>query len=67
MNRLKEIRKKAGISQTDLAITASVHPSTLNRIERGVRPNRKTAESLASALGLPLADVFPDAEQLRRY
>ncbi len=67
MNNIRNCRERAGMSQTDLAIAAGIHPSTLNRVERGVNPNMQTAKRIAVALDCQIAKLFPKAEQLRRY
>ena len=67
MNKLIQKRLDAGLTQTALAIRAAVHPSVLNRLEQGVRPNRPTAMKLANALKCSLADLFDNADKLRRY
>jgi transcriptional regulator with XRE-family HTH domain len=65
--KIKTARENAGLSQTELALKAGLNPSLVNRIERGVRPNRRTAERLAKALGVDIEVVFPNAAKLRKY
>ena len=58
---------KIGISMTAFALKAGVGPSTLSLVERGKRPNRRTAEKIASALKLPPTSLWEDFEMFRRY
>lgn len=67
MNRIQEYRAKAHLSQFALAIKAGIHPSMMNRIERGVRPNQITARKLAFCLECKPADLFEGFDQLRSY
>ena len=47
-DRLKELRKKAGLTQEDLGQKAGLHPPTISKLEQGIRePNWATVESLA--------------------
>jgi transcriptional regulator with XRE-family HTH domain len=62
---LKSQRELKGFSQIEVAIRAGVNPSGYNRYERGVRPNQRTAERIAKALGCNIRDIF-DVD-LRRY
>lgn len=50
-NRIKECRKAAGMSQTELSNILGVGNNTINRYENGKRePNLATWERLAKAL-----------------
>lgn len=57
---LREWRQEKGLTQEQL-VTATrnrVGQSTIGRIERGeVKPERKTKEDLADALGLRMEDI----------
>jgi predicted ATPase/DNA-binding XRE family transcriptional regulator len=55
---LREFRIAANLSQEALSERAGVSVSGISALERGARraPHRNTADSLASALGLPAAD-----------
>ena len=66
-DKLNALRIKAGISQTTLAIQAGMNPAAFNRIERGVRPNKNTAEKIAKALNVKPSDLFNDYASLRAY
>jgi transcriptional regulator with XRE-family HTH domain len=53
--RVKEFRKRAGLSQKDLAAAAGIDQSAISRIERGQRDvslNRLGA--IAKVLGVPV-------------
>lgn len=50
-NRLKELRKRKGISQNDLANLIQVHFTQVSRYERGeTKPNAEAMTKLAKAL-----------------
>jgi transcriptional regulator with XRE-family HTH domain len=66
-NMIKEIRAKRGISQIDLALKAGVHAGNICQYERGLKPNRKTADKIADALGEKPSEVFPNYDSLRGY
>lgn len=49
--RLKEVRKTAGISQTELSDKAGIHHMHISRYERGVsKPSAENLRKLADAL-----------------
>ncbi len=51
--RLRELRKQKGLSQTELGQRAEVHYTHVGRYERGVsRPGADTLKRLADALGV---------------
>lgn len=62
MNKTQVLRKRAGLSQTELAFRARVHPSLVSRLEAGsARPGRpgvdgliRIAEVLAEVLNEPV-------------
>jgi transcriptional regulator with XRE-family HTH domain len=60
--RLRELRKKAGLSQEALARAAGLTGNTIARMERGVirmgRPG--TIEKLAAALGCKPTDLLSE-------
>jgi transcriptional regulator with XRE-family HTH domain len=63
---LKKHREEKGISQEVLAEKADIHPTHVSLIERFERnPSLNVAESLAQALGIPLADLIREAQSLR--
>ena len=67
MTKLYVLRTGAGISQTTLGIQAGVNPGAINRIERGVRPNKNTADKIAKALNVKPEDVFDEYATFRSY
>ena len=64
--RLKEARKRRGLTQEDLAEQCGFDPTYISLLERGRRnPPFLTLCSLADELGCPLGDLMP-AESLSR-
>ena len=56
---LKEARRRAGISQCQLAALAGVTQSMICKIERyGNRPSPRVAEKIAAALNLTTAEMW---------
>ncbi|AEV81049.1 Disease resistance protein RPS5 [Actinoplanes sp. SE50] len=55
---LRELRRRAGLTQEELAVRAAIGVRTVRDLERGraARPQRTTADLLARALGLAGAD-----------
>ena len=61
--RLRELRKKAGLSQDGLAKAAGLSTDTISKLERpGKEPAWDTAVKLAAALGVQL-DAFKDVDK----
>lgn len=57
--RVKELRKRMGFSQEELAEKISKSTDTVSNIERGFTSTRiKTAASIATALDVPLKELF---------
>jgi XRE family transcriptional regulator, regulator of sulfur utilization len=57
---IKKARKKAGITQNELAEKVGVHASYISRIERGVvNPSYEVVESIAKALKVKSSDILP--------
>ncbi|MEN8494773.1 helix-turn-helix transcriptional regulator [Dehalococcoides sp. THU3] len=57
--RIRNLRKKAGVSQEELADRAGVHRTYLGGIERGERnPSLKNIYAIARALKVSLSDLF---------
>lgn len=57
--RLREVRKRKGLSIRGLAAKAKVGFSTVYRIEAGkVTPDLATLEKLAKALGVPVTELL---------
>ncbi|WP_307824981.1 helix-turn-helix domain-containing protein [Streptomyces sp. M2CJ-2] len=61
--RIKELRRAAGMSQSDLAIAMERSESWVSQVERGVQPVERLSvlQALADALGVSVRDVRPDA------
>lgn len=64
MNRLRQLRKQADISQQQLAEKARVSINTVRALESGrVRPLLDTARAIAQALGVSPDDIWPPNPQ----
>ncbi|MER6113796.1 helix-turn-helix domain-containing protein [Streptomyces hirsutus] len=61
--RIKELRRAAGMSQSDLAVAMERSESWVSQVERGVQPVERLSvlQALADALGVSVRDVRPDA------
>lgn len=59
-DRVREIRKRRGLSQRDLAANSAVSLSTVRKLEQGDygTPRMETARALAVALGIPTTHLF---------
>lgn len=63
MKELRQMREKAGISQSALARQSGVDRATINKIEHGKRtPGIETLMKLAAALDAEIGDFFPKAQ-----
>jgi len=61
-NKIREIRKSQGISQTRLSISAGVAQGCLSLIENGkLSPWPKVKRALAKALGVKESALFSEA------
>lgn len=59
-NRIRELREKIGLSQTDLARMINVTPSALNKVEKGSRGlDQEWMRRIAPALGVTAAELLP--------
>jgi len=60
--RLRELRKRRGLSQRGLASKAGLHENYIARLERGERenPSSATIEAIAAALGVGVNHFYPD-------
>lgn len=57
--RVKDLREKLALSQTDLALASDVQRDFVARIEAGTRRAQlETLEKIAGALGVGLAELF---------
>ena len=58
-HRVRELRQKRGWTQEQLGQKAEKHWTYIGGIERGTRnPTITVAEAIATALEVPLADLF---------
>jgi transcriptional regulator with XRE-family HTH domain len=55
--RLRRLRLAAGLSAADLSAAAGLTRQALHKLESGSVPSLPTAQRLAAALGVPLADL----------
>ena len=61
--RIRELRLQAGLTQAQLAKRSGLPQSHVSRLEGGKHsPSRVTLEKLAAALGRPLAELDPSAD-----
>jgi transcriptional regulator with XRE-family HTH domain len=63
-DRLRTLRGRKGLTQSQLAAAVGIHPMTVAKLEGGSRPDPRwsTVLALADALGVPL-DEFRPAEK----
>ncbi|RWE84226.1 MAG: helix-turn-helix transcriptional regulator [Mesorhizobium sp.] len=60
---LRRLRVERGISQDDLALSAGVERAYVGYLERAARnPTIITLEKIATALGVPMAQLFREPE-----
>ncbi len=66
-NALRELRAERGVSQEAVALEAGLNRGYYSGIERGVR-NVALANivKIADALGVPVSEVFAQAEAIQR-
>lgn len=58
--RLRELRQRGGVSQERLAELAGLHRTYVSSVERGERNiSLLNIDKLADALGVPIAELFP--------
>jgi transcriptional regulator with XRE-family HTH domain len=63
LNRVKECRLKAHMSQDELARRSGLARPTITKIERGdTRPSALSMQKISDALGFKLREVFPDED-----
>ncbi|WP_374713325.1 helix-turn-helix transcriptional regulator [Symbiobacterium terraclitae] len=67
MTRLAEFRKRAGLTQKQVAQAASCSEQLITAIETGRRrlPNVYIAQRIARAVGVPVHVLFPPDEEPR--
>ncbi|MGH7204532.1 MAG: helix-turn-helix domain-containing protein [Candidatus Levyibacteriota bacterium] len=57
---VRKYRRKAGLSQEELAVKAKLDLTSVSEIESGLRnPSLKTLHKLASALRITVNDLIP--------
>jgi putative transcriptional regulator len=56
---LKVARIASGLKQEELAQLVGVSRQTIGALEAGSSPRLRTAQAIANALGIPLAELFP--------
>lgn len=61
--RIKELRRRSGLSQSDLATAMNRSESWVSQVERGVQPVERLSvlQALADALGVPVREIRPEA------
>lgn len=64
-DRLKELRKAAGMSQQALAVAAGLSVSAVVQLEAGRVPDPRigTMKALGRALGVPLMELIGDEDE----
>lgn len=63
MSRIKQARRRLGLSQVELASAAGISPATVVEVELGNRqPQGRTIRKLATALGVEVADLVEEEE-----
>ena len=59
--RVRKLMKEKGITQEDLANAAEItQPAVSNLLARSCRPQRRTVEKFASALGVSPTELWPE-------
>jgi len=66
LHPLTEARKRAGLTQADLAERVGVHRVTIARLEGGAEPGVTLALQLADALFVPLGFLWEAPDDPRR-
>ena len=64
---VKKHREKGKLSRAGLAEKSGLHQTYIGLLERGERsPNLDTAKAIANALGISLAKIIAEAEQIQK-
>lgn len=59
--KIRDLRLKKGMSQNELAMQCNFEKATMSRIESGqTNPTVRTLHKIATALGVPVAELFTD-------
>ncbi|WP_368862173.1 helix-turn-helix domain-containing protein, partial [Pseudomonas sp. Xaverov 259] len=62
---MKKIREAKGLSQKEVALSLTMNPSQYSKIENGkVDPQCSSIEKIANALGVSLASIFTQEDNL---
>jgi DNA-binding XRE family transcriptional regulator len=61
---LEEARRRQGLNQEQLAARAGVSVKTICRCERGESPRVATMRVLAWALGVTVAELWPERQDI---
>lgn len=62
---IEQARKKAGLSQAELAIRAEIHSTHIGGLERGSRnPTYETLDQVADGLGITIGQLVARAERI---
>jgi transcriptional regulator with XRE-family HTH domain len=62
---VKELRRRKGLSQEELARASGLHPTYISGIERGLRnPTWRSLSRLCEPLGVKLSELASLAERL---
>jgi len=65
--KLREHRKKAGLSLESLALSAEITPNFLGDVERGVKkPSIDTLENVLAVLGLTFSEFFNFESEIKQ-
>jgi len=63
MSRMRDERRRRGLTQTQLSALTGIASPDLSAIERGVKPAYPAwRQKLAKVFGLPEAQLFPSAD-----
>jgi len=63
VSQLRILRFCRGLSQDDVSRLSGVDPALVSRVERGVRISLRARAAIAGALGLSVAQLFPETTE----
>lgn len=67
MESIKKVRKRVGLSLSEVANRAALHDEAVARAERaGTDPRASTVAKLAKALGVPVCELFEKSGHERK-
>ena len=65
--KIKQARKKAGLTQEELALKLGVSQAMISAYEKGLRnPKWETIRSIANALGVSVVEIASDLDNLSK-